>query len=123
MFTVNYWVTGTNPLPYGSLEKYEDIMQSIKLDTLTRKIDNIDIQYEDIVNYEIARENICSYIFFLSRKVRTIKLTKEINIINGKIAELIYIRDHLQIEDLKNISLVFSELIPEYKRKLMSNKF
>ncbi|WP_411691029.1 hypothetical protein [Acinetobacter gandensis] len=98
-------------------------MQSIKLDTLTRKIDNIDIQYEDIVNYEIARENICSYIFFLSRKVRTIKLTKEINIINGKIAELIYIRDHLQIEDLKNISLVFSELIPEYKRKLMSNKF
>ena len=32
-----------------------------------------------------------------------------------KIKEIIYLRDHLQIEDKHNVSLVLGELIPEYK--------
>lgn len=92
-------------------------MQSIKLDELSKKIDNVDIQYKDIVNYEIARENICGYIFFLSRKIKS-NAINNIDAINEKINELIYIRDHLQIEDRNNVSLVLSELIPEYKKEV-----
>ena len=39
----------------------------IKLDTLSADLKHVDIEYLDIVNYEIARENICGYIFLLSR--------------------------------------------------------
>lgn len=92
-------------------------MNSINLNELSKKIDNVEVEYKDIVNYEIARENICSYIFFLSRKVKDTNIINA-DSINNKINELIYIRDHLQIEDRNNVSLVLSELIPEYKKEV-----
>lgn len=93
------------------------IMKSINLNELSKKIDNVNVEYKDIVNYEIARENICSYIFFLSRKVKD-KTISNANLINKKIEELIFIRDNLQIEDFDNVSLVLNELIPEYKKEV-----
>lgn len=89
-------------------------MKSIKLESLTNQFDNIDISYDDILSYEIARENICGYMFFLDRK-KDDSNTESITEINKKIEGLIYLRDHLQIEDKHNISLVLGELIPEYK--------
>ena len=87
------------------------------LDGLTKKFDGVEVKYNDIVNYEIARENICSYIFFLSRKLKE-KSNNNVDLINNKIQDLIYIRDHLQIEDKYNVSLVLNELIPEYKNEV-----
>ena len=86
----------------------------IKLDTLSADLKHVDIEYLDIVNYEIARENICGYIFLLSRLSKDAK-PKEKMQMESKIQDLIYYRDHLQIEDKENIQKVLNELIPEYK--------
>jgi hypothetical protein len=40
-------------------------MLSFDLSSLSNSFDNSEVEYTDIVNYEIARENICSFIFFL----------------------------------------------------------
>jgi hypothetical protein len=89
-------------------------MKSIKLDSLTNQFTDINISYDDILSYEIARENICGYMFFLDRK-KDKSSNEGIADIDKKIENLIYLRDHLQIEDKHNVSLVLSELIPEYK--------
>ena len=39
----------------------------MQLENLTANFQGVQIKYTDIVNYEIARENICGYIFLLSR--------------------------------------------------------
>ena len=39
----------------------------IKLNNLSTDLKHVTVEYSDIVNYEIARENICGYIFLLSR--------------------------------------------------------
>ena len=39
----------------------------MQLENLTANFQGVQIEYTDIVNYEIARENICGYIFLLSR--------------------------------------------------------
>ena len=65
-------------------------------------------------NYEIARENICGYIFLLSRISQNAEPTAKMQI-ESKIQDLIYYRDNLQIEDKENIQKVLNELIPEYK--------
>ena len=39
----------------------------IKLNNLSTDLKHVTVEYLDIVNYEIARENICGYIFLLSR--------------------------------------------------------
>ena len=39
----------------------------MKLTNLLEEFHGTQAEYLDIVNYEIARENICSYIFLLSR--------------------------------------------------------
>lgn len=88
-------------------------MKSIKLESLNNQFNNIDISYDDILSYEIARENICSYMFFLDRK-KNRSSNENIAEIDKKIEDLIYLRDHLQIEDKHNVSLVLGELIPEY---------
>ena len=92
-------------------------MKSIKLESLTNKFDNVDISYDDILSYEIARENICSYMFFLDRNKNESSNEKN-DEVDKKIEDLIYLRDHLQIEDKHNVSLVLGELIPEYKREI-----
>lgn len=92
-------------------------MLSIRLDQLKNEFIDVEIQYLDILNYEIARENICNYIFFLLRQ-KKVGTRVDIDSINDKINALIYIRDNLQIADKDNVSLVLSELIPEYKRKV-----
>jgi hypothetical protein len=89
-------------------------MKSIKLESLNNQFDNVDISYDDILSYEIARENICGYMFFLDRK-KDKSNHESIAEIDKKIEDLIYLRDHLQIEDKHNVSLVLGELIPEYK--------
>lgn len=87
----------------------------IRLENLTASFQTVQIEYADIVNYEIARENICGYIFLLSRKSKSAEPAEKTEIEN-QIAILIHYRDNLQIEDKDNIQRVLQELIPEYKK-------
>ena len=87
----------------------------IRLENLTASFQGVQIEYTDIVNYEIARENICGYIFLLSRKSKSATPAEKTEIEN-QIADLIHYRDNLQIEDKDNIQRVLQELIPEYKK-------
>ena len=86
----------------------------IKLNNLSTDLKHVTVEYLDIVNYEIARENICGYIFLLSRLSKNAKPTEKMQM-ESKIEDLIYYRDNLQIEDKENIQKVLNELIPEYK--------
>ena len=86
----------------------------MQLENLTANFQGVQIEYTDIVNYEIARENICGYIFLLSRLSQHAEPTEKMQM-ESKIQNLIYYRDHLQIEDKENIQKVLNELIPEYK--------
>ena len=86
----------------------------IKLNNLSTDLKHVTVEYLDIVNYEIARENICGYIFLLSRLSKDAEPTEKMQM-ESKIEDLIYYRDNLQIEDKKNIQKVLNELIPEYK--------
>ena len=86
----------------------------IKLNNLSTDLKHVTVEYLDIVNYEIARENICGYIFLLSRISQNAEPTAKMQI-ESKIQDLIYYRDNLQIEDKENIQKVLNELIPEYK--------
>ena len=87
----------------------------IRLENLTANFQGVQIEYTDIVNYEIARENICGYIFLLSRKSKSATPAEKTEIEN-QIADLIHYRDNMQIEDKDNIQRVLQELIPEYKK-------
>ena len=87
----------------------------MRLENLKANFQGVQIEYADIVNYEIARENICSYIFLLSRKSKSAAPREKIEIEN-QIVDLIHYRDNLQIEDKDNIQRVLQELIPEYKK-------
>ena len=86
----------------------------IKLNNLSADLKHVDVEYLDTVNYEIARENICGYIFLLSRISQNAEPTEKMQM-ESKIEDLIYYRDNLQIEDKENIQKVLNELIPEYK--------
>ena len=86
----------------------------MQLENLTANFQGVQIEYADIVNYEIARENICGYIFLLSRLSQHAEPTEKMQM-ESKIQNLIYYRDNLQIEDKENIQKVLNELIPEYK--------
>ena len=85
----------------------------MKLTNLLEELHGTQAEYLDIVNYEIARENICGYIFLLSRLSKNAKPTEKMQM-ESKIQDLIYYRDHLQIEDKDNIQKVLNTLIPEY---------
>ena len=87
----------------------------MRLENLKANFQGVQIEYADIVNYEIARENICGYIFLLSRKSKSATPAEKTEIEN-QIADLIHYRDNLQIEDKDNIQRVLQELIPEYKK-------
>lgn len=87
----------------------------MQLENLTANFQGVNIEYTDIVNYEIARENICGYIFLLSRQSKSATPAEKTEIEN-QIADLIHYRDNLQIEDKNNIKRVLQELIPEYKK-------
>jgi len=87
----------------------------MQLENLTANFQGVKIEYTDIVNYEIARENICGYIFLLSRQSKSATPAEKTEIEN-QIADLIHYRDSLQIEDKNNIKRVLQELIPEYKK-------
>lgn len=86
----------------------------MKLTNLLEELHGTQAEYLDIVNYEIARENICGYIFLLSRISQNAEPTEKMQM-ESKIEDLIYYRDNLQIEDKKNIQKVLNELIPKYK--------
>ena len=86
----------------------------MKLTNLLEEFHGTQAEYLDIVNYEIARENICSYIFLLSRISQHAEPTEKMQI-ESKIEELIYYRDNLQLEDKENIQKILNQLIPEYK--------
>ena len=87
----------------------------MKLTNLLEEFQGTQAEYLDIVNYEIARENICGYIFLLSRKSKSAAPAEKTKI-EKQIADLIHYRDNLQIEDKDNIQRVLKELIPEYKK-------
>ena len=93
----------------------------IKLDNLSADLKHVSVEYLDIVNYEIARENICGYIFLLSRLSQHAKPTEKMQI-ESKIQDLIYYRDHLQIEDKDNIQKVLNTIIPEYQAEQNNQK-
>lgn len=86
----------------------------MKLTNLLEEFHGTQAEYLDIINYEIARENICGYIFLLSRISQNAEPTERMQL-ESKIEDLIYYRDNLQIEDKENIQKVLNELIPEYK--------
>ena len=86
----------------------------MKLTNLLEEFHGTQAEYLDIVNYEIARENICGYIFLLSRISKNAEPTKKMQM-ESKIQDLIYYRDNLQIEDKDNIQKVLNTLIPEYQ--------
>ena len=86
----------------------------MKLTNLLEEFHGTQVEYIDIINYEIAREHICGYIFLLSRISQNAEPTAKMQI-ESKIQDLIYYRDNLQIEDKENIQKVLNELIPEYK--------
>ena len=86
----------------------------MKLTNLLEEFHGTQVEYNDIINYEITRENICGYIFLLSRISQNAEPTAKMQI-ESKIQDLIYYRDNLQIEDKENIQKVLNELIPEYK--------
>jgi hypothetical protein len=86
----------------------------MKLTNLLEEFHGTQVEYIDIINYEIARENICGYIFLLSRISQNAEPTAKMQI-ESKIQDLIYYRDNLQIEYKENIQKVLNELIPEYK--------
>ena len=85
-----------------------------KLTNLLEELHGTQAEYLDIVNYEIARENICGYIFLLSRLSKDAESTEKMQM-ESKIKDLIYYRDNLQIEDKDNIQKVLNTLIPEYQ--------
>ena len=86
----------------------------MQLENLTANFQGVQIEYTDIVHYDIARENICGYIFLFSRISQNAEPTEKMQM-ESKIEDLIYYRDNLQIEDKENIQKVLNELIPEYK--------
>ena len=86
----------------------------IKLENLSADLKHVGVEYLDIVNYEIARENICGYIFLLSRISQNAEPTEKMQM-ESNIEYLIYYRDNLQIEDKKNIQKDLNELIQEHK--------
>ena len=86
----------------------------IKFNSLSTDLEHVTVEYLDIVNYEIARENICGYIFLLSRISKNAEPTEKMPM-ESKIEDLIYYRDNLQIEDKENVQKVLNELILEYK--------
>ena len=86
----------------------------MKLTNLLEEFHGTQAEYLDIVNYEIARENICGYIFLLSRLSKDAEPTEKMQM-ESKIQDLIYYRDNLQIEDKDNIQKVLNRLIPEYQ--------
>lgn len=89
-------------------------MLSLNLTDLSKPFDNVEIEYTDIVNYEIARENICGYIFLLARKAKTVT-DNERKEIDSKREKLRFIRDKLQIADKNSVATILNELIPLYK--------
>ena len=93
----------------------------MKLTNLLEEFQGTQGEYLDIVNYEIARENICSYIFLLSRISKDAEPTEKIQM-ESKIQNLIYYRDHLQIEDKDNIQKVLNTIIPEYQAEQNNQK-
>ena len=86
----------------------------IKLNNLSTDLKQENNKNLDIENYEIARENICGYIFLLSRLSKDAETTEKMQM-ESKIQNLIYYRDNLQIEDKDNIQKVLNTLIPEYQ--------
>ncbi len=74
----------------------------MKLTNLLEELHGTQAEYLDIVNYEIARENICCYIFLLSRLSKDAEPTEKMQM-ESKIQDLIYYRDNLQIEYKDNI--------------------
>ena len=93
----------------------------MQLENLTANFQGVQIEYTDIVNYEIARENICGYIFLLSRISQNAEPTEKMQM-ESKIQNLIYYRDHLQIEDKDNIQNVLNTIIPEYQAEQNNQK-
>ncbi|WP_180045835.1 hypothetical protein [Acinetobacter sp. YH12117] len=72
-------------------------------------INQQDIEYNQIIDYEIVRESICSLIFKLSRQAKLADSEQQ-EILQKNISKLIYIRDHLQIHDRTSIQKIMSEI-------------
>ena len=86
----------------------------IKLNNLSTDLKHVTVEYLDIVNYEIARENICGYIFLLSRLSKDAEPTEKMQM-ESKIEDLSHYRENVHNEYKENIQKVLNELIPEYK--------
>lgn len=96
-------------------------MFPINLNELKKSFEHIDVSYEDIVNYDIVRGNICAYIFLISRKLKKIASTNERKHLQEKLDALIYLRDELKIEDRANVRIVLKQIIPMYQQDRETN--
>jgi hypothetical protein len=78
------------------------VSSMMKLTNLLEEFHGTQAEYIDIINYEIARGNICGYIFLLSRISPDAEPTGNMQM-ESKIEDLIYYRDNLQTK-IKKIS-------------------
>lgn len=80
------------------------------LDHLDKTLsDQQHIEYNQIIDYEIVRESICSLIFKLSRQVKLTDSEQQ-DVLQKNINKLIYIRDYLQIHDRASIQKIMAEI-------------
>ncbi|MEN8352812.1 hypothetical protein ABFP04_13405 [Acinetobacter towneri] len=73
------------------------------------QFDMKNIEYKDIINYEIVREAICGLIFKLSRLEKIVDSNQQ-EIIQKNINKLIYIRDNIQIQDHLSIKNIMNQI-------------
>lgn len=85
-------------------------LTQFNLDHLDKTLlDQQDIEYKEIVDYEIVRESICSLIFKLSRQAKLADPEQQVVFLKN-IDKLVYIRDHLQIHDKASIQNIMAEI-------------
>lgn len=79
------------------------------LDHLDKTLsDQQHIEYNQIIDYEIVRESICSLIFKLSRQMKLADPEQQ-DVLQKNINKLI-IRDYLQIHDRASIQKIMAEI-------------
>lgn len=85
-------------------------LTQFNLDHLDKTLlDQQDIEYKEIVDYEIVRESIYSLIFKLSRQAKLADPEQQVVFLKN-IDKLVYIRDHLQIHDKASIQNIMAEI-------------
>ncbi|OUY05506.1 hypothetical protein [Acinetobacter populi] len=73
-------------------------------------VDAKDVEYKDIIDYEVTREAVCSLIFALARQAK-IASHAEQQIIKENQEKLTHIRENLQIHDAESMQKILAEIV------------